>query len=143
MVDGAGQVSPDGNWLAYESKETDGTAWDIYVQSLTVPGDEKWRVTTDWGANPRWSRDGREIFYHARDGRLMSVAVSGSAQTLKIERPVPLFEATLLGGTMPVVPLKQQYDVSKDGRFLLNLPVGTATEHAFNVVVNWTAEPKR
>ena len=33
----------------------------------------------------------------------------------------------------------QQYDVAKDGRFLLNVPVEPVSDQSFTVVVNWTA----
>jgi len=100
-------------------------------------------VAANWGASPRWSRDGREIFYYSKDGRLMTVAVTSSGTTLKLGSPVPLFEPALLGGPEPVLPFKQQYDVAKDGRFLLNVPVETVPVQSFSVVINWAAALKR
>ena len=59
-----GQVSPDGNWLAYMS-DVAGVA-EIYVRRLESEGrvsTESTRVTTAGGVQPCWSRDGRELFY--------------------------------------------------------------------------------
>ena len=93
-IQGFGQVSPDGHWLTYAVSET-GQGWDIYVQSFPMPGRGKWRVSRDWGASPRWSRDGREIFYYAKDGRLMAVPVISRGPGLAFGRAAPLFEAAL------------------------------------------------
>ena len=49
------------------------------------------------GCEPRWSRDGREIFYYAMDGRLMAVPVHGLGSGLEFGTAAPLFEASLLG----------------------------------------------
>jgi Tol biopolymer transport system component len=137
-IQGFGQVSPDGRWLTYAVSET-GEDWDIYVQSFPMAGRGKWRVSGDWGASPRWSRDGREIFYYARDGRLMAVRVINRGPGLEFGRAAPLFEAALLGGPAPAPPFKQQYDVASDGRFLLNVPVEHVSSQSLTVVVNWTA----
>ena len=53
-------ISPNGNWLAYQSNESGRS--EVYVRSFPGPG-EKWQVSGDGGADPLWSRDGRELFY--------------------------------------------------------------------------------
>jgi Tol biopolymer transport system component len=58
------RLSPDGRWLAYTSDET---SWDeIYIQSFPSLG-KKWRVSTDGGTRPVWSRDGKELFFMGTD----------------------------------------------------------------------------
>ena len=57
-------VSPDGRWLAYASNET-GT-FEIYVRSLSE-GSGRTRVSVGGGAEPRWARSGRELFFRNRD----------------------------------------------------------------------------
>ena len=147
MAQGAGQVSPDGRWLAYISPEAragTGTAsdlsrfWDVYVQSFPIPG-RKVRISTNGAVSPRWSRDGRELFFYAGDGRLMAVPVKIDGAALKVGPATTLFEPSLLGGPIPQIDLRQQYDVAKDGRFLLNVPVEPVSDQSFTVVVNWTA----
>jgi hypothetical protein len=75
----------------------------------------KRRISKDGGASPRWSRDGRELFYYAGDGRLMAVPITTSGSVPEVGPAVPLFKASLLGGPQPVTPFKQQYDVANDG----------------------------
>jgi hypothetical protein len=73
----------------------------------------------------------------------MSVAVTSRGTTLDLSPAVPLFEVSLLGGPAPVIPFKQQHDVAKDGRFLLNVPVDTGSAQGFTAVVNWTVGLRR
>jgi serine/threonine-protein kinase len=63
------QISPDGRWLAYASDESG--RFEVYVQPFPAWGD-RWRVSVDGGAEPRWATSGRELFYRARDW-MMSV----------------------------------------------------------------------
>ena len=71
-----GQVSPDGQWLAYTSDES-GT-WEVYVQSFPVLGHRR-TISTNGGAQPRWRKDGKELFYLASDRRLMTVRSNRSS----------------------------------------------------------------
>ncbi len=52
-------ISPDGRWIAYASPGS-GTS-SIYVRPLE--GDGKWQVSPNLGGYPRWSGDGRRLFY--------------------------------------------------------------------------------
>jgi Tol biopolymer transport system component len=80
------QLSPQGDWLAYTSNETD--TFEIYLQSLHAPAERR-RVSTDGGGQPRWRNDGRELFYLRLDGTLMAVPISASMEP---GSPVPLFK---------------------------------------------------
>ena len=66
-----GLLSPNGKWVAYVSNES-GRA-EVYVDSYPSLA-EKIAVSTDGGHRPRWSRDGRELFYRQGDA-LMAVSV--------------------------------------------------------------------
>src|SRR5262249_8234296 len=85
-----GEFSPDGRWIAYESNESG--QFEVYVRSFPV-GDPKSIVSKGGGTQPRWSRDGKELFYSAPDRRLMAVtvAVSADGATIDANAPVPLF----------------------------------------------------
>ncbi len=81
-----GQISADGKWVAYASDESG--AWEIYVTSF--PGTAgKWQVSRGGGTEPRWRGDGKEIFYIAPSGMLMSVPVNG-VTTFATGQPAPL-----------------------------------------------------
>ena len=133
-----GQVSPSGKWLAYHATESGPN--EVYIESFPTPG-AKWQVSKDGGYFPKWSRDGKELFYYAADGRLMAVRVTGDA-ALEIGASTPLFQPQLLNGPRVGIGLRAQYDVARDGRFLLNVPVGDTSPPPITVVLNWAARLK-
>ncbi len=53
-------LSPDGKWIAYTSNNS-RRVFDVYVESVPATG-AIWQVS-DGGFQPRWSSDGRELFY--------------------------------------------------------------------------------
>ena len=56
--------SPDGKWIAYESRESG--IIDVYVRAFSAQPPVlggKVQISAGWGGWPRWSSDGREIFY--------------------------------------------------------------------------------
>jgi dipeptidyl aminopeptidase/acylaminoacyl peptidase len=129
-----GQFSPDGKWLAYVSDE--GGTPQIYVQSFPSPGG-KWQVSTSGGSQPRWNRNGKELFYVALDRKLMAVPVKTGA-AFEAGAPRALFETNL-----PTTPQRQVYSVAPDGqRFLLDAPVEAASAPII-LVQNWTAGLKK
>jgi Tol biopolymer transport system component len=134
------QFSPDGKWIAYQSIETGRV--EIYVQSF--PAGARTQISTTGGAQVRWRRDGKELFYIALDGRLMAVPVElpANGQTVEPGRPVALFE-THIGGAVQGFN-KQQYVVSSDGqRFLMNVSPDEASTAPITVLVNWTVGMKK
>jgi Tol biopolymer transport system component len=66
--------SPDGRWIAYASDESGRS--EIYIWPFPGPG-VKVRVSTDGGARPRWSRDGKELFYTSQE-QLMVAGTSAA-----------------------------------------------------------------
>ena len=125
-----GQFSPDGKWSAYVSDQSGQR--QVYVTSFPSPaGREQVSVTS--GTQPRWSRDGRELFYLSGDGKLMAVTVR-AGETFAADTPQALFDSALDPNE-----LRQTYAVSADGeRFLLQAPAeGFAS--ALTVVLNWPA----
>ena len=54
----------DGHWIAYESNQ-EGPS-EIYVAPYPGPGGGK-KISTDGGAYPVWSGDGKELFYFQGD----------------------------------------------------------------------------
>jgi Tol biopolymer transport system component len=111
------QFSPDGRWIAYESNESG--PFDIFLRPFPGPGNST-RVSTAGGSQPRWSANGKELFFVSPDSRLMVVSVevpSGSAPA-KLGSPTPLFSvnitSTVQGG------VTHEYDVADSGQFLVN-----------------------
>jgi Tol biopolymer transport system component len=129
----APRASPDGRWLAFVSNETGSS--EIYVQPLA--GGTKRRVSSGGGSDPIWRRDGRELFYQATDGRLMTVAIRGSGAGPDFAPPESLFD---LATAYRSGPVGSPFDVAPDGqRFLVIRPAPGAEADALAVVLNWTA----
>ena len=99
----------------------------------------KWQVSNGGGNNPRWRRDGTEIFYLAPDNKLMVAAVNGRGSSFEVGAVKPLFRDAR-GGRRCVTP----YAVSADGqRFLINTVPEQAESAPITVVLNWTAGLKK
>jgi eukaryotic-like serine/threonine-protein kinase len=125
----AAVLSPDGNWIAYNSDESG--KYEVYVQSFSGGGGKR-QVSTGGGLGPRWRGDGKELFYHAADGRLMAVPVKIGAG-FDAGTAAPLFEFRA-GGNL----ITPYYDVTRDGqKFLLATIVESVSNAPLTVVVNW------
>ena len=129
-VEGMGQISPNGRYLAYISDETG--RFDVYVTPFPGPGG-RWQVSQNGGREPRWGRDGRELFFFAPDNRLMAAEVRTDGGSFEVGAIHPLFQSRTMGFSF-------RYDVSRDGkRFLVNS--GLSQELSpITLVTNWTAE---
>ena len=127
-----GQFSPDGKWVAFVSNESGRP--DVFVQSFP-DGRARTQVSTAGGAQIRWSGDGKEIFYVAPDGMMTAVPIAFGNESPEVKLPVRLFQTHLATGTN-VLGFKPQYAVSRDGRFLLNTAVESASAPIV-VSVNW------
>ena len=131
--EGAAKFSSDGRFVAYCSDESG--RFEVYVRPFPQGGG-KWQVSTNGGTQPRWSRDGKELFYV--EGSILMAAPVKTAPSFSVSTPVSLFEDASLSGR-----LHPSYDVSEEGqRFVL---VGLAGEEAdsprsIHVLQNWFAE---
>jgi Tol biopolymer transport system component len=125
------EFSPDGRFVAYTSI-TNGDP-EVYVQPFPNAADGKWLVSSGGGAEPHWSRDGKELFYFAGQ-TLMAVSIT-LQPTFSSGSPTRLFDA-------PVQPWytndSDRSQVAPDGkRFLLLIPGGKTTAPPIDIVVNW------
>ena len=121
------QLSPDGRWLAYTSDESGH--FDVYVQPFGRQG-ERLRLSTDGGGQPKWRADGRELFYFALDGTMMSASVQPNGE---IDTARPLFR-------LPVKPNAwlDEYTMTPDGqRFLIITTVGSDRTARMAVISDW------
>jgi Tol biopolymer transport system component len=128
-----GQFSPDGRWVAYQSNETG--AFEIYVRPFSGPG-EPFPISTGGGVYPRWSRDGKELYYIAPDAKIMAVPIRAPATMFDAGVPAPLFQTRRVGGGLNLTGRGHQYDVTDDGRFLINVDADSNAP-PITLMLNW------
>ena len=131
------QFSPDGQWMAYASNESGQP--QIYVQTIPAGGAKR-QVSTTGGDQPRWRRDGKELFYISADRKLMAAPVKTDAG-FEAGSPQPLFDMQPL-----YVPTRGRfaYQPTADGqRFLVTAPVNGPVTTPITVVLNWQAGLKK
>jgi Tol biopolymer transport system component len=134
-VKGSFRFSPDGKWVAYQSNESG--RFEVFVVPYPGPGAKR-QVSIDGGTDPRWSRDGRELFY-LNGTKMMAAAVETGPTFRVLGTPRMLFD-------YPGYLETAQYDVSPDGRrFLMarNAPTEPGQQVGqIQVIVNWLEELK-
>lgn len=135
-----GQFSPDGRWLAYASDESGRR--EIYVRPFVAPAAAgataqqnagQWLVSTAGGIHPRWRHDGKELYYIGPDGEMMAAPITATGAALEPGTPVMLFQTRIVGGG---VDFGRQYDVARDGRFLINTVLDD-TASPITILQNW------
>ena len=140
----AGQISPDGHWIAYQSNASG--RMEIWTQAFPVASTQPQQLSFGGGSQPRWSADGQELFFVAPDGQMMSLAIRRDAtdQTLESAPPQLLFKVSLASGANipPAVGTRAQYAVAPDGRFLLNTTVQDAPAPPITIFVGAQTAPQ-
>ncbi|HKE20778.1 MAG TPA: protein kinase, partial [Bryobacteraceae bacterium] len=136
------QFSPDGRFVAYTSDENGRS--EIYVRPFPNASGGRWLVSTNGGTQPRWRRDGKELFYISADSKMMAAGVTTTPEFKKLDDPKALFTVPVLGGGSATNVFR--YDVSRDGqRFLIDASATetAATRPPVTIVLNWQALLKR
>jgi serine/threonine protein kinase len=128
------QFSPDGRWVAYASNESGHM--EVYVSPFPSVN-AKWQVSTNGGSEPRWRRDGKELFFLAPDATLMATPVI-LGTSFQAGTPVQLFQLHRRI-SVPSFDLFS-YDVSPDGqRFLVATRIDESNAVPVSVMLNWTS----
>ncbi|MGH9316439.1 MAG: protein kinase domain-containing protein [Thermoanaerobaculia bacterium] len=131
----AARFSPDGRWFVYVSDESGRD--EVYVQPFPGPGG-RWQISYSGGAEPVWSRDGRELFYRSAE-KMMAAGVT-TQPTFSAGSPRVLFE----GDYVTTRRGEAAYDVSPDGqRFLMVRRDPRSAPVQLNVVLNWFDDLQR
>jgi Tol biopolymer transport system component len=118
------QFSPDGKWIA-------SAVSDVSVQPVDGPGG-RIQISSNGGAQPRWSHDGRRIFYIQPDKKLMEVEFDAKKGTASAPRF--LFQTRIVAARLAFI----QYDVAADGRFLIN-SFPSDSSAPLTLLTGWTA----
>jgi serine/threonine protein kinase/Tol biopolymer transport system component len=127
----SGQFSPDGHWVAYETNEPG--EFQIVVQSFPNPS-RKLQVSIGGGTQPRWSADGKELYFISPEGKMMAASLNFQGSTVVAGKPEDLFPASPVTG---FGVNRQQYAVSRDGRFLIIQPTAPSATRPITLILNW------
>ena len=131
FIEGLAAFSPDGNWIAFASEEQGRE--QVYVTEFPGPG-RRWVASIDGGDEPKWSRDGSELFYR-RGNDMMAVPFDAAADP-PVGRPEQLFSLST-----PVGPWNiPNYDVAPDGRFVMPVADQDVEPPQLVIVLNWFEE---
>jgi serine/threonine-protein kinase len=120
-------LSPDGRWLAYISDETG--RYEVYVRPFPDTRVTRRQVSLNGGFAPRWSRDGRELYFVDETTTLFAVPISPGL-VFTPGSPQRLFNAFAFNAQ------GASYDVHPDGkRFLMTRAAGSAAPQRDELVV--------
>lgn len=122
-----GQLSPKADWLARVEN-------GLVVEPFPVR-DRRIAVASAGANQPRWSRDGRSLFYINADKKLMAVdfdPATGNTGAPKLIAQTRIRGARLVG---------HQYDIAPDGRFIVN--VVSDDPSPLTLMSGWTSRLKR
>jgi Tol biopolymer transport system component len=122
-----GKFSPDGNFVVYVSDESG--RYEVYVRDFPK-GNQKVQISSNGGIAPRWSRNGKEIFY-IEQRKLMAVSVA-THPSFSPGTPAVLFEKRSLATA--------NYDVTSDGKRFIILDRPNERPLLIHVVNNWFEE---
>ena len=121
-------VSPDGRWIAYQSDKSGRS--EVYVGPFPT-GSKEHLISQRGGRAPRWGWDGRELFFLALDGILMTAAMDADNASIAA-MPQPLFHTGLLEASN-----QRPYGVARDGRFLVPTRRDALRRTPITIVLNW------
>ena len=140
-VEHSGAVSPDGRWIAYDSSDSGfvSPSTQVFVRPFPDVNKARFQISTNGGGQPRWSRDGRELFFLVVDGTVMGVDVV-RGPTWHASTPRQILPRNVLADVSTSL---RTFDVTPDGqRFLVlkSSPGTTVPAPQIVVVQNWLGE---
>jgi Tol biopolymer transport system component len=137
-VESGAAFSPDGHWLAYNSFVS-GLP-QVFVSPYPGPGGRV-QISTDGGIEPRWSKNGHELFYLHATGGMLAVPYTVDKNVFQPGKAQVLFSRIFeLRAPYP------SYDVTPDSEHFIMLQSngkGTSGKVEPTVVLNWLGEVRR
>jgi serine/threonine-protein kinase len=132
-------ISPDGRWAAYQSDETD--LEEVYVNSFPDPS-RAIRVTEGGGQFPRWSPDGRTLYYWSRENIPVDTLYAAEVVT------EPTFSIRSRSIVLTGDYFPEDWDLHPDGdRIIISREIGPteadSQEDRWVVVLNFFEELRR
>jgi Tol biopolymer transport system component len=109
--------SPDGRWVVFSTDDAAGRT-ELYAQPF--PGGSaahRVQITTEGGKFALWSRNGKDIFYVARDDRVMRMPYTATNTDFRAARPHVWSESPILN-----TGIYWNFDLASDGRHIITFP---------------------
>jgi Tol biopolymer transport system component len=129
-LEGNAQFSPDGRWLSYCAGAS-GESDHVYVEPFPLTG-ARTRLSTTNGSSPKWSADGRHIYYGTPSGQIMRVSLTTGNGSLRVSLPEAVVRAPLLFSHNAFV-------LDARSRILALNPENDRTRDPATVILNWPA----
>jgi Tol biopolymer transport system component len=130
----SGQFSADGRFIAF-TMLANGTP-QIFVVPFSG-GNGMWQASTDGGRWPRWSRDGKQLYFVSMRNEMMTVDMREKGDSMEVGHAVRLFSFR------PSVRLYRlgmiNYDVNPDGKRFLLVVAADENNRPLTVLQNWTS----
>ena len=126
-------LTRDAEWLAYMVQSDGNQQPEIYVRPYPEVGQARHRVSPNGGTSPRWSADGRTLFY-VNERSLFAVDIDPGP-------PLTYGEPRLVFANRDyTVGWQQGFDVAAHGRFLFLKPLASMSQTKLTYIQNWDVE---
>jgi hypothetical protein len=110
----------------------------VFVRS--VSDGRAYQISRVGGSEPRWRKDGKELFFVSADRKLAAVSVSAGGAAFSAGEPQILPIETL----PDVVGKRHTYDVAALGQwFLVPRPAGVDPTPQIAVMLSWQARVRK
>ncbi len=132
----AGEVSPDGRWIAYVSD--DAGFFQVYLRPFLRPGG---RTLVSRGAaiEPAWASE-NELTYVSTESDSLMLATLEFGESVRVVRTALFDHSRFVRGSASY----REYDISRDGQRFIFTRSLSQTEQLLPVVVrNWMEEVRR
>ena len=110
LFEGYPEFSPDGRWLAYQAAESG--IMEVYVRPFPGSGG-RWQISAGGGRYPRWSRDGRELYFETLDQHIMAASYTAKADMFTAGTPRVWAKTRLRD-----LAAFSNYDLAPDGKHI-------------------------
>jgi Tol biopolymer transport system component/tRNA A-37 threonylcarbamoyl transferase component Bud32 len=128
--EGFAQFSPDGRWIAYCGSNS-GEPDQVFVEPYPPTG-ARTRLSTTHGSSPKWSANGREIYYGTPTSQIMRVSLTMSGGVVRAG--VPEFVVTA-----PLLFNHNAFVLDERSRILALSPESNQKREPATVILNWPA----
>jgi Tol biopolymer transport system component len=135
-------LSPDSQWVAFSTNEDNH--YQVFVtpladQTKTEGRGPRWQVSTEGGVDPKWSTDGKQIYFLNNGFKKLLAAdfKPGNPPTFSTPRPVFDWSFAWSAG------VRNSYTIDpSSGRILVVSPI-SQTYSPITVLVNWAGLLKK